>query len=135
MDETENENQDHESKLAEPPEGFWEALEPEEPSPEARAREAVQEQLQEAGHKRRALLNVNVTRTKGIVAELSLLTSQVTRLALAVENLLEQAYGFRSQPGEMSGEEPGVDYTDQDKYDISEALEQAKNLEREGDHD
>lgn len=134
MDE-ENENLEPESKLAEPPEGFWEAVEEEEVSPEARAREAVQEQLEEAGQKRRnAFLQVNVSKNKGIVAQLAALTGQVTRLALAVENLLEQAYGFRSQQGEMGGPDPEVDYTNQDKYDIAEALEAAKDLETEGDH-
>lgn len=132
----ENENEELENKLAEPPEGFWEAVEEQEVSPEARAREAVQEQLEEAGEKRRsAFLQVNVSKNKGIVAQLSALTGQVTRLALAVENLLEQAYGFRSQPGPTGGEEPEVNYTNQDRFDINEALEQAKNLEDEGDHD
>jgi len=121
--------------LAEPPEGFWEAVEEEEPSPEALARDAVQEQLQEAARKRKgAFLEVNVSKNKGIVAQLSALTGQVARLATAVERLLEEAYGVRSVQGEMGGEEPEVDYTDQDKYDIGEALEQAKNLEQEGDH-
>lgn len=131
----ENENEEPESKLAEPPEGFWEAVEEQEISPEARAREAVQEQLEDAAKQRKgAFLEVNVSRNKGIVAQLAALTGQVTRLALAVENLLEQAYGFRSQPGDMGGPEPEVGYTDQDKYDIAEALEQAKDLEQEGDH-
>lgn len=132
----ENENEEPLSELAEPPEGFWEAVEEPEVSPEARAREAVQEQLEEAAKQRKgAFLEVNVSRNKGIVAQLAALTGQVTRLALAVENLLEQAYGFRSQPGDMGGEQPEVDYTDQDKYDITEALEAAKDLEKEGDHD
>ncbi len=136
MDEMdENENAEPESKLAEPPEGFWEAVEEPEITPETRAREAVQESLEQAAKQRRgAFLEVNVSKNKGIVAQLSALTFQVSRLAVAVENLLEQAYGFRSQQGEMGGEEPEVGYTDQDKYDISEALEQAKNLEDEGDH-
>lgn len=123
-------------ELADPPEEFWSAIPEVEPSPEARAREAVQEQLEEAAAARRgAFLNVNVSRNKGIVAQLAALTGQVSRLATAVERLLEEAYGVRSQEGEMRGEEPVVDYTDQDKYDINEALEAAKNLEEEGDHD
>ncbi len=137
MDELdENENAEPESKLAEPPEGFWEAVEESEVSPEARAREAVQEQLEDAAKQRKgAFLEVNISKNKTIVAQLSLINSNVARLALAIENLLEQAYGFRSRPGEMGGEEPTTDYTDQDKYDIAEALEQAKDLEQEGDHD
>ncbi len=137
MDEMdENENEEPESRLAEPPEGFWEAVEQPEPSPEARAREAVQEQLEDAARKRKgAFLEVNVSKNKGIVAQIAYVGDQVARLATAVENLLEQAYGFRSQPGDMGGEEPVVDYTDHDKYDIAEALEAAKNLEDEGDHD
>jgi hypothetical protein len=95
----------------------------------------VQEQLEDAAKQRKgAFLEVNVSRNKGIVAQLSALTGQVTRLALAVENLLEQAYDFRTQPGDMGGEEPEVGYTDQDRFDIDEALEQAKDLEQEGDH-
>lgn len=133
--EDENRNDEPESRLAEPPEGFWEAVEEPEVSPETQAREAIQEQLQEAGQKRRrALVNVNVSRNKGIVAQMGLLTGQVARLANAVERLLAEAYDVRMQPGDMGGEEPQVDFTDQDKYDINEALEQAKNLEDEGDH-
>lgn len=132
----ENENEEPLSELAEPPDGFWEAVEEPEVSPESAAREAVQEQLEDAAKQRKgAFLEVNVSRNKGIVSQLSALTGQLTRLALAVENLLEQAYGFRSQPGKMGGEAPGVEYTDQDKFDIAEALEAAKDLEKEGDHD
>lgn len=125
-------------RLVDPPDGeFWQQAIPEtEITPEARAREAVQEQLDQAADKRkRAFLQFNITKTKGIAAQLALLTGQVARLATAVERLLEEAYGVRSVEGELGGEDPEVGYTDQDQYDIDEALEAAKNLEEEGGHD
>jgi hypothetical protein len=57
----------------------------------------------------------------------------VTRLTVAVERILEEAYGVRSQQGDIGGAEPEVDYTNQDRFDIQEALEQAKDLEEPED--
>jgi hypothetical protein len=113
---------------------FWEEVEGK--RGENAARELVEEELLEEVARpraKRSFLEFNVSKNKGIVAGLSLLTIQVTRLAVAVERILEEAYGVRSQQGEMGGAEPEVDYTNQDRFDIAEALEQARDLEEPED--
>jgi hypothetical protein len=113
---------------------FWEEMEGQ--REESAAREQVEEELLgEVAQPRakRSFLEFNVSKNKGIVAGLALLTTQVTRLTVAVERILEEAYGVRSQQGDIGGAEPEVDYTNQDRFDIQEALEQAKDLEEPED--
>jgi hypothetical protein len=125
--------EDAEQRVEPNPE-FWEEVEGK--RGENAARELVEEELLgEVAQPRakRSFLEFNVSKNKGIVAGLALLTIQVTRLAVAVERILEEAYGVRSQQGEMGGAEPEVDYTNQDRFDIAEALEQARDLEEPED--
>ncbi len=80
------------------------------------------------GEKKRSLIEIEFTRTKKIEKALGLIGGDLKRIADALEVYLAYEYGYQSQVpvADTSGPDPQVEYTNQDRFDIEEMIEEVE---------
>ncbi len=80
----------------------------------------------EGGFLKRPL--VEITRTKKIETALGLIEKDLERIATALEQFLIEEHGYHTEVPtvDTSGPEPQVEYTDQDRFDIEEMIEEVE---------